>query len=646
MMLRLFGCRLLELLKGITLRRHGGCYSRVAQFIGLNSNLVVYMYQVEWFDEKGFSAEEGKNPTPAFKSQVDKDNIDLVLLSHTEEHCLECAPPLCYGNCSLYVERPDKKCRKVFYGVAKNHKVSGLFPYGADVRFRRWGKLTLQLYGKGMTIETINRIGRANTSLVKVADTVSTLLSPFNKKRTVNGTVNFYRNKFLFDLKPEKGFRFDDFLIECYSFESTAFNLHIQNNRYDDYHFKTSVVIQPGQNLIKIPVKNFKYVDDVVVGSIIVFPENDLEARLIFTWLDFVKYKVKAGEGSITAKPAAKVKCVAWDLDNTLWKGVFIESKPEDLVLNPDAVAAIKKFDEMGVLQTIASKNTHADVWPFIESTGLADYFLYPAINWGQKSENLKSVADLLNINIDTFVLIDDSPFERSEVAGALPQVRTYADTMINDLFALPEFDFPITEESRKRRSYYMIEQKRMQIEAKYAGNYKEFLRNCQITLNIFTPQQEQHVARCMELILRTNQLNLSSRRHSADSFNALMADDKYYKFTLDVTDQFGAYGIIGFAVIEKGEDSFTIVDFVMSCRVQQKMIEHAFIAWLTDKMRTEGKSVLWADYVKTSRNGKMLAVFEELQFTKQEIDSEKYRLCFDIVGTKLENDIITVEVN
>src|SRR5438105_10164366 len=165
------------------------------------------------------------------------------------------------------------------------------------------------------------------------------------------------------------------------------------------------------------------------------------------------------GAGSAqAAAPADKVKCVAWDLDNTLWEGTLLEDGPDGCRLRPEVRALIERLDERGILQTAVSKNDHDDAWAVVERLGLQDYFLYPAINWGQKSANLKQIAERLNIGIDTFAFVDDSPFERAEVAAALPMVRVYSPEQLAGLLERPELDVPVTEMSRKRRLSYLAE--------------------------------------------------------------------------------------------------------------------------------------------------------------------------------------------
>src|SRR5262249_32601793 len=140
-------------------------------------------------------------------------------------------------------------------------------------------------------------------------------------------------------------------------------------------------------------------------GRILVSLANDREARLVFTWLDFVSLApaptAPSDKPKPKAKPAKKAKCVVWDLDNTLWQGVIGDAGPENVSPNVAVLEMIRALDERGIVQSIASKNTYEIAWAKVESLGLADYFLYPAIHWGPKSESLKGIADELNINVD-----------------------------------------------------------------------------------------------------------------------------------------------------------------------------------------------------------------------------------------------------
>ncbi len=603
------------------------------------------MYQIEWFDDVAYSKNAHTADTHLVKSQILTSDIEYILQTHWEEHCLECAPPSCYASCPLYIERADKKCRNLYYGVRQNKSFSGLLGYGAEIKFKKWGKLETELSMKYGTVPEIQQQAHKNQRIVGLIDAMYGPLKWLDNKRKLNGAYTLHKRKKLREpIAGQPDIVFDDFVIECYSYEAVPFRLVIENKLHNQ--FRSSVVVNPGQNLIKIPFAEFRYVDGLPTGTLSVYPENDQEMHLVFTWLDFVKYKSKPANPATATNlptPAAKVKCVAWDLDNTLWAGVFIESKPEDLVVNKDAVALIKKLDEMGIIQTVVSKNSHDEVMPFLASIGIDEYFLYPGINWGQKSESLKRIAKSLNINIDTFAVIDDSPFERMEIATALPQVRVYEHTRINELLSLPEFNTPVTEEGRNRRKFYQIEQKRNEVVESFSGDYASFLKSCDFHLNIFVPSQPEQKDRCYELIQRTNQLNISSKRYTREEYDAILDNNTFLKYAFDCRDKFGEYGIVGFCIIAKSADYYKITDFVISCRVAQKMVEHSFVYWLSRKMKTAGVPVILADYIKTSRNAPILTVFEDLEFEKQSLGNDHYILKKEIETLKPQEEIITV---
>src|SRR3990167_1597589 len=203
---------------------------------------------------------------------------------------------------------------------------------------------------------------------------------------------------------------------------------------------------------------------------------------------------------------------------------------------------------------------------------GLQDYFLF-AIHWGPKSESLKEIARRLNINLDTFVLIDDSPFERAEVQSALPQVRVYSVEQIPKLLSYSEFDVPITEMSKTRRASYLAEIKRDRVKESFSGDYESFLRSCQMQLRIFILEEEKHILRCLELIQRSNQLNLSARRYTEEQFRQLLSDKRVLNIALGCKDKFGDYGIVGFASVAEKDGIPVLQDLVLSCRVAQKRV-------------------------------------------------------------------------
>lgn len=624
------------------------------------------MFQIEWAQKEAWEKEQ--NSFPAHGSKLDPGDVRRAYLLHWEEHCLECALPLCYSSCPLYLARADRRCARFIYGIYPNPTFKGLFDFGADIRFRRWGKIETIVHGRIASVRFQRLMDRINRFVTYPLGGVPTSHQPENSARPSNASVEVIwkdnlakvRNKcFSWFAPAREDATVDEFVLECFSPDHEPFGLVLEysvGNITPDHTFvgeirlRHSFNILPGWNFDTLPAQAFGFGPGNRAGKITLYPENNAERRLIFTWLDLVQYREPhTAEQQELPAPAAKVKCVAWDLDNTVWKGILAEDGPGNLALRPDAVELIKKLDEKGIIQTVVSKNNYADAWAVIEGLGLQDYFLYPAINWQPKSANLKGVAKSLNINVDTLALIDDSPFERAEVQSTLPQVRVYSEEQIGELLTYTEFDIPITEASRKRRASYQTEMKRQKELESLGGDYETFLRSCEMKLRLFVPRQEKHILRCFELIQRANQLNLSGRRYADAEFCELLSRPQVLCVALECKDRFGDYGIVGFASVDEEQPKPTLKDFVLSCRVAQKQVEHTFIQWLAARQAAKGKQALCAELVRTNRNQPLLQVFGDLRFKQQaqangheimELPLDPRITIGDIVALELEDEL------
>ena len=114
-------------------------------------------------------------------------------------------------------------------------------------------------------------------------------------------------------------------------------------------------------------------------------------------------------------KDKQTIKCVVWDLDNTVWDGILLEDR--EVVLRPHVVDILKTLDERGILHSVASRNDHDLAMAKLEEFGIAEYFLYPQINWNPKSGSVAQIAKDINTGLDAIAFVDDQPFEREEVA-------------------------------------------------------------------------------------------------------------------------------------------------------------------------------------------------------------------------------------
>ncbi|GAA0391470.1 HAD-IIIC family phosphatase [Paenibacillus motobuensis] len=148
------------------------------------------------------------------------------------------------------------------------------------------------------------------------------------------------------------------------------------------------------------------------------------------------------------------IKCLIWDLDDTLWQGTLSENG--EVKLRPGIREVLRTLDHRGILQSIASRNDPDQASQKLAELGIDHFFLYPQFGWGSKTDSIRKIAQEMNINTDALAFIDDNPYERYEVSTYLPEVNVYEADDTAELPELPEFQFVISEESSKRRQQMM----------------------------------------------------------------------------------------------------------------------------------------------------------------------------------------------
>ncbi|UCG12327.1 MAG: HAD-IIIC family phosphatase, partial [Deltaproteobacteria bacterium] len=153
-------------------------------------------------------------------------------------------------------------------------------------------------------------------------------------------------------------------------------------------------------------------------------------------------------------RKTGNVKCLVWDLDNTVWNGILLED--DEITPREGVVEIIRTLDERGILQSIASRNDYQQAMEKLDMLGLQEYFIYPQINWEAKSVSLKAIAEEINIGINSLAFIDDQAFERDEVAYVHPEVLCIDAADLDQLLEMPAL-MPrfITDDSRRRRNMY-----------------------------------------------------------------------------------------------------------------------------------------------------------------------------------------------
>ena len=277
-----------------------------------------------------------------------------------EEHCLECAVPDCYNKCSLYVRRSDYACSRFVYGIFPNKKIKGVMNWGADLEFRRWSKLETGIYLAPFPRISLQFLNRIDSCISKLRNIIFCCLPKF----LVFGLSWRYsrsRNSLLSLISRKTTLIYDDFVIECFSPNKQSFNFMIEI-RDTNLRYRDSIRIVSGWNTHIIPIKQMNINCDHSDMKLTIYPENNAQVRVIFTCLDIIKWRKK---DPIIVPPvkktssSSKIKCIAWDLDNTIWDGILVEDGSQNLSLRPEAVKAIKELDKRGIIHTIISKNDY-----------------------------------------------------------------------------------------------------------------------------------------------------------------------------------------------------------------------------------------------------------------------------------------------
>lgn len=567
---------------------------------------------------------------PRFQASQVRNTIDSIALLSWDEHCVECSAPHCYHHCEFYRSRLDGTCVRLEGGIQKVNGIDGPLGYGVRCEFRKWAKLETKYSGLFLSPKKARRMdcfwhhfGKVSLGLAKAFKWIDPSMKPY-------GFYLYLRDRYISNQKPNAT-KADTFFINSYLEGKELVPLLIQINSAERVLFSKIEQLHKGENNISISI-DF----DIPSGSrIIISPIDETNTILYFRWLDILSTK------KTDTSHAAKVKVVAWDLDNTLWQGTLVNQ--ETLSVNAKAVETIKQLDERGILNTIVSKNDESEALSQLKAFGLMDYFVCPAINWGQKSENLKHIAQSLNLDLNAFAFIDDNIREQDEVAQALPSVRVFSEKEIDRLLERSEFDVPITEVSRNRRKLYQQEALRKTAEESFSDDYDAFLRSLcmQLKREEITKKNKE---RCYELLNRSNQLNLSTNRYSREEYDELLQDDSYLCYAYRVIDRFGDYGIVAFLSIHIINQQACIEDFVISCRIAKKKVEQAIITSLKTILLDRDIHSIDAVLKVTKKNSPLMEVFSQLPFDIIKKNEEIIHYRLNNIDSLQDSRIIQIE--
>ncbi|MCP5111218.1 MAG: HAD-IIIC family phosphatase, partial [bacterium] len=338
----------------------------------------------------------------------------------------------------------------------------------------------------------------------------------------------------------------------------------------------------------------------------------------------------------IHAMRTAPFKVVALDCDQTLWSGVCSEDGPEGVTVD-EAHNALQQFmvgqHDSGMLLSLVSKNNEEDVWDtFAAHPAMPlgrNHLVTSRINWDPKPHNLRAMAEELQLGLDSFIFVDDSPTECAAVEASCPEVLTLE--LPKEPTAIPGFlrhvwafdHLTATEEDKKRTAMYGQRLERRKLEHKVT-TLAEFLDALELEVEI-TPVSEAEIPRVAQLIQRTNQMNLTTIRRTESELRELKTREGAECLTVHLKDRFGSYGLVGVALYSLSENALELDTLLLSCRALGRGVEHRMLARLGEVAAATGKPALHAGYTKTAKNRPALDFLRSVAAPHETVTDDGY---------------------
>ncbi len=310
---------------------------------------------------------------------------------------------------------------------------------------------------------------------------------------------------------------------------------------------------------------------------------------------------MSSAPADVTTAPRL-VKCVVWDIDNTLLDGVYLESAAAPPAANQAMAATLADLGSRGILHAIASKNPPQAAEHAAAVTGAR--FAAVECGWGAKSDALARIAADLSIGTDALAFVDDDPYERAEVGAALPEVLVLAPEEMAGAAGWPEFGAAaVTDEARRRGEMYAARRRRRAAERAFGGGREEFLASAGTQVTIAAASHDD-VPRLHELSARTRQFNSAGQAAGEAEFASWIAAPHTEVVTVRLRDAFGDDGIVGACVTSHGGDgTWTVRLLAMSCRAMGRGVIGGLLAWLTRSAARAGAREVAIPCVLNERN-------------------------------------------
>ena len=328
-------------------------------------------------------------------------------------------------------------------------------------------------------------------------------------------------------------------------------------------------------------------------------------------------------------------KCLVLDLDNTLWGGVIGDDGLQNILLGRDHPVGeafldfqryVKQLQRRGIILAVCSKNdpenakegfSHPD-----SILKLEDFSAFKA-NWDPKPENLRAIAAELNIGLDSMVFVDDNPAERALVSEELPQVAVpdagsdvsaFAEILEREGYFAVE---KIVQDDLNRAEYYNCNMQRKASESSFR-DYSEFLASLEMCAEI-APFDPVYLERITQLINKTNQFNLTSRRYTRAEIEQIAQDSSFISLYGRLSDRFGDNGLVSVLIGEVLGDTVHVDTWLMSCRVLKREMELAMFDALVEHCQARGIRKIVGVHIPSKKNHLVAGHYASLGFSRLE---------------------------
>ncbi len=350
----------------------------------------------------------------------------------------------------------------------------------------------------------------------------------------------------------------------------------------------------------------------------------------------------------LASKLGKSRRCLIMDLDNTLWGGVIGDDGLNGILIgngDPTAEAhlhlqrTILELHDRGIVLAVSSKNEDATARiPFLEHPDMLlreHHIAAFQANWSDKASNIRAIAEMLSLGLESMVFLDDNPAERLQVRKELPGVAVpelpedpalYARTLI----AAGYFEaIAFSEEDQMRASFYQGNVKRIQV-LNQSSDMATYLKSLEMEM-ISTPFDANGRARIVQLISKSNQFNLTTKRYDEVDVKNFQEDGNYFTRQIRLTDVLGDNGMISVIICRKNAAIWEIDTWLMSCRVLGRRVEEAVLMDIVSNAKKSGAIKLIGTYCPTAKNVIVKNHYEKLGFESLSCDHQSETWALDL---------------